>query len=112
MGVAAQNTTVSLVGSQVKTQGPLLITHWSMSGPAILKASALAARELANRQYQFTIRIQWTEENTKAIYTRLIDIVQQFPYKQIGKHKPFEFPPTFMELLTREDQYSPTAELE
>ena len=92
MGVAAQNTTVSIVGSKVKTQGPLLITHWSMSSPAILKASAFAARELANRQYQFTIRIQWTEENTKAIYTRLIDIVQQFPYKQIGKHKPFEFP--------------------
>ena len=92
MGVVAQNTTVSIVGSKVKTQGPLLITHWGMSGPAILKASAFAARELANRQYQFTIRIQWTEENTKAIYTRLIDIVQQFPYKQIGKHKPFEFP--------------------
>ena len=92
MGLVAQKTTVSIVGSKVKTQGPLLITHWGMSGPAILKASAFAARELAECQYQFNIRVQWMEENAHEIYTSLIDTVQQFPNKQIGKYKPFDLP--------------------
>ena len=92
MGVVAQNATVSIVGSKVKTQGPLLITHWGMSGPAILKASAFAARELADCQYQFTIRVQWMEKNVNAIYTSLTETVEQFPNKQIGKHKPFDLP--------------------
>ncbi|MCG8600494.1 MAG: NAD(P)/FAD-dependent oxidoreductase [Verrucomicrobiales bacterium] len=42
-----------------RTTGPCLITHWGLSGPAILKLSALAARELAEREYRFKVKIHW-----------------------------------------------------
>jgi len=53
MGVSVENATVKITGTKLSTEGPLLITHWGMSGPAILKLSAFAARELAAMQYHF-----------------------------------------------------------
>lgn len=59
MGVSIEPVTVKIVGTDIETEGPLLITHWGMSGPAVLKASAFGARELANLQYKFTAEINW-----------------------------------------------------
>lgn len=59
MGVVAQNTSIHVQGSKMKQNGPLLITHWGMSGPAILKTSAWCSRFLANREYEFNIKINW-----------------------------------------------------
>ena len=50
---------------QIETEGPLLITHWGLSGPAILKNSAWGARSLAENDYKFTIEINWTGHKTK-----------------------------------------------
>lgn len=59
MGVAVEPVTVKIIDTNIETEGPLLITHWGMSGPAVLKASAFGARELANLQYRFTAEINW-----------------------------------------------------
>jgi len=59
MGIVAQNTSVSIQGIKQKQFGPLLITHWGMSGPAILKASAWNARELKSNGYNFNLNINW-----------------------------------------------------
>jgi len=59
MGIVAQNTSVTIQGIKQKQSGPLLITHWGMSGPAILKASAWNARELKSNGYNFNININW-----------------------------------------------------
>ncbi len=59
MGVSVQDVAVSIQGSKYRSSGPLLITHWGMSGPAILKLSAFAARELALRHYTFKAQISW-----------------------------------------------------
>lgn len=59
MGVVAQNASVSIQGIKQKQYGPLLITHWGMSGPAILKASAWNARELNASNYHFKINVNW-----------------------------------------------------
>lgn len=62
MGVAVENAVVKVVGSKLSDSGPLLITHWGMSGPAVLKLSAWGARELAEKNYQFKILVNWVPE--------------------------------------------------
>ncbi len=59
-GLSVPNATVTIEGSKLKSSGPLLITHWGMSGPAILKLSAWGARELHHLQYRFILRVNWT----------------------------------------------------
>ena len=58
-GLSVANLEVSISDSKITTNGPLLITHWGVSGPAILKASAWAARHLHECNYKFTISIDW-----------------------------------------------------
>jgi predicted Rossmann fold flavoprotein len=59
MGVVVENALVKVVGTKLADSGPLLITHWGMSGPAILKLSAWGARELADKNYNFKILVNW-----------------------------------------------------
>ena len=92
MGVVAKNTKVHITGSKIKTEGPLLITHWGMSGPAILKASSIGARILADCQYHFNIRVQWVEESPQELLRILEKTAKENPQKQMGKHKPFDLP--------------------
>ncbi len=65
MGVTVEKATVKIVGSKLSDEGPLLITHWGMSGPAILKLSAWGARELADKNYHFNILVNWIPENNE-----------------------------------------------
>ncbi len=59
MGVSVEKATVKIEETTIETEGPLLITHWGMSGPAILKSSAWGARALAERNYDFFALINW-----------------------------------------------------
>lgn len=59
MGVSVSNVQVKVNGTSIKQEGPILITHWGLSGPAVLKASAWGATELAAKNYQFTATINW-----------------------------------------------------
>ena len=63
MGISVEQVVVSIQGTSIQTKGPLLITHWGFSGPAILKASAWAARQLADCQYNFTVNVNWMAGN-------------------------------------------------
>lgn len=92
MGVVAKKAKVHITGSKIKTEGPLLITHWGMSGPAILKASSVGARVLADRNYHFNIRVQWLEASPKELLRMLEKTVKENPQKQIGKNNPFDLP--------------------
>lgn len=60
MGVVVENAAASLAGTKFKAFGPLLITHWGMSGPAILKLSSYAARYLAENEYSATLSVNWS----------------------------------------------------
>lgn len=60
MGIVQENAIVKLHGQKWMSQGPLLITHWGMSGPAILKASAFGARYLADKNYRCGFSVNWT----------------------------------------------------
>jgi predicted Rossmann fold flavoprotein len=59
MGTVVEDVTVSLAGTRFKASGPLLITHWGMSGPAVLKLSSYAARHLAEVRYDSTLLVNW-----------------------------------------------------
>lgn len=92
-GVVVENTLVSIQGSKLKTQGPLLITHWGMSGPAILKLSAFGARELHTRNYAFKIQVNWTNATDhEQVIQELQKVIVKQPNKILGNIRPFGLP--------------------
>ncbi len=93
MGVAASSVTVKIQGSKLKAEGPLMITHWGMSGPAVLKTSAFGARELYEKNYQFNAQINWVNiQNHETIFNELQKIGKANPKKPLMKIKPFGIP--------------------
>lgn len=62
MGTVVEQAQVSLAGTKIKTNGPLLITHWGISGPAVLKLSSHGARILAEKNYQADVTVNWLFE--------------------------------------------------
>lgn len=93
MGVSVPLATVKIAGTKIATQGPLLITHWGLSGPAVLRASAWGARELADRQYDFTILVNWLGDANDEDVRDLLQQQRQQQGKQLmaGKN-PFGLP--------------------
>jgi len=90
MGVVVENAILSLQGTKLKSQGALLITHWGMSGPAVLKLSSYSARVLNEKQYDFTIQVNWTgQQNTEIVFETLKTIAKNNPAKQLHSIKPF-----------------------
>lgn len=59
MGLSVENARVKIEGSKLVEEGPVLVTHWGLSGPAVLRLSAWGARELAEKAYNFTVHINW-----------------------------------------------------
>jgi predicted Rossmann fold flavoprotein len=70
MGVAVPNALVKIASTKFTQSGPILITHWGLSGPAIIKLSAWAAAWLHEQQYDFTVLVSWlgsSEDDTRAM---------------------------------------------
>lgn len=98
-GVAAR-VTVNVKDTKLKSTGPLLITHWGMSGPAILKLSAWGARILHDKNYQFTIFVNWLNDvETEDAEKILKDLKQEHAKKAVSKKSPFDFPNRLWESL-------------
>ena len=93
MGVVVENTLVNIQGTKLKSEGPLLITHWGMSGPAILKLSAFGARVLKVMDYSFNIQINWVNEtNNEVVLEFLKDIIQEHAKKLVSNFRPYLLP--------------------
>ena len=100
MGVVAPRAIARVQGTKLAEEGPILITHWGMSGPGILKLSAWGARELANRDYNFTVQINWIgEPNEGNVRTALEKAMPDVRKKKIGNACPFELPRKFWAYL-------------
>lgn len=79
-GISVPEVIVSLKDAIFKQKGPLLLTHWGFSGPAILKLSAWAARKLHSLDYKATLLINWTASpNQETIYQNLLQKKQENP---------------------------------
>lgn len=82
-GISVPEAIVQVKNSKLSAKGPLLITHWGMSGPAILKLSAWGARELADFKYQFTIIVNWLNQKPEDAQDELITFRSSNPKKQV-----------------------------
>lgn len=102
MGISVPNAHVRLEGTKLSYEGPLLITHWGVSGPAVLKLSAFGAEWLYDHAYQANAHIRWvasTSEND--IQNQLTNFKNQHPKKKIATNPLFELPGRLWEHLTQ-----------
>jgi predicted Rossmann fold flavoprotein len=82
-----------LSGAKLEASGPLLITHWGMSGPSILRLSAWGARELAEKKYQFAIVVNWLHDKTIDETANILrELKLEHAKKAVSKKSPFDFP--------------------
>lgn len=89
MGIVVANVTARLAGTKFKTDGPLLITHWGVSGPAILKLSSHVARHLAECSYRATLALNWLGDVNEAEALDLLKgIMEENPQKQLASAFP------------------------
>jgi predicted Rossmann fold flavoprotein len=90
---------VSIKNTTYTYKGPLLITHWGVSGPAILKLSAFAARELEEKKYQFDIRINWVADQGNITESNLKELRENNGKKLVRNVAPFNLPKRLWELF-------------
>lgn len=93
MGIVVEPAQTSIQGTKLKASGPLLITHWGMSGPAILVLSAFGARVLQEMEYRCKVRINWVNEKNNAwVMAVLEEIVRDHPKKKLANYRPYLLP--------------------
>ena len=87
-GIVVDEASVLLPGTKLRASGPLLITHWGMSGPAILKLSSYAARHLADHQYHCPLSVNWVGLDEAAVHNVLHEAIIRQPQKQVTTVSP------------------------
>jgi len=99
-GIAVPTTTLTLKETKQQQLGPLLLTHWGFSGPAALKLSAFAARELHDLNYKATLIINWTTfQNAEALYQTLLKEKQTNPHGFLPQFLPKKLQTRLLENL-------------
>ena len=108
MGVSVENARVKIAGSKLVVQGPVLITHWGLSGPAILRLSALGARELAIKQYKFEIAVNWIVDFSDEELKEKFQIIRTDSGSQkISNKNPFGLPQRLWQFLLESTAIDP-----
>ncbi len=93
MGIVVEETLVNIQGTKLKSDGPLLITHWGMSGPAILKLSAFGARLLSEMNYECKAQVNWVNEvNVEFVREELKEIITKHSQKLLTNFRPYLLP--------------------
>jgi hypothetical protein len=99
-GVSVEDATTEIVGMKLRERGPLLVTHWGLSGPAALKLSAWGARVLHDCEYRFKLRVNWAPQfNAEALRAELERARAANPKKQLGTWCPVGLPSRLWEKL-------------
>jgi len=92
MGTVVEPVTVAIPGTKLRAEGPLLVTHWGVSGPAILKLSSFAARHLHDCQYQSPLSINWTGLREDEVREMLMQLRDANSQKLLTTVRPFDLP--------------------
>ena len=93
MGLSVPMATVKIMGTKLIEKGPLLITHWGLSGPAILKLSAWGARTLADASYKFTIMVNWLSDDTEqSLRASWHNLRNELAAQKMANKNPFGMP--------------------
>lgn len=100
MGVVVEDAIVKIAQTKLEQRGPVLITHWGLSGPAVLKLSAWAARELAINNWQYTISVNWLPAfNENTLLQKFQTLRFELAAQKIVNKNPFGLPNRFWEHL-------------
>ena len=103
MGISLENATVKIAGSKLQQSGPVLITHWGLSGPAVLKLSAWGARELADKNYHFTIQVNWLPGfNENSLKDKIQQVRFDIASQKIINRNPFGIPSRLWEYFLQQ----------
>lgn len=105
-GVVAQNVDVKVLETNLESSGPLLITHWGMSAPAILKLSAFGALELAQLHYKFKIEVNFIQVSYEDTIVNLKALKQDLGKKQVFNYSAFELPKRLWQKLVLASEIS------
>ena len=109
-GVSVEDAAVTVTGTTLQERGPLLITHWGLSGPAVLKLSAWGARQLHDRAYRCELRVNWAPRfNVETARAALESARAGNPRKQLTTWCPLGLPLRLWEKLTAAGGFAPTA---
>ena len=93
MGTVVDPVVTAIPGTKMRAEGALLVTHWGMSGPAVLKLSSYAARWLAEHDYNSPLAVSWTGRRTRQeVEEELLQLQTINPRKQLGTLHPFGLP--------------------
>jgi len=107
-GMSFSEAKVRITGSKLEDQGPLLITHWGLSGPAILKLSAWGARWLATQNYHFRVQINFLPEyNFDQFRSELLNYKASHPTRKVKNYHREEIPNRYWERLLQVLEISP-----
>lgn len=98
-GVSVPAGRLSLDGFEVEVEGPVLVTHWGLSGPAVLRLSAWAARWLHHRHYRASLKLNWTGEKSEAFFARLTAARTTFSRRRLSGDPPEPLPLRLWERL-------------
>lgn len=108
MGVSAGKVKVKVSHSKLADEGPLLITHWGFSGPAILRLSAWGARELAINKWQFAIAINWLPEyNEQSLHEIFRELRFDMASAKISNRNTFRLPQRLWDFLLEQSGIKP-----
>ncbi|MFK7906567.1 MAG: NAD(P)/FAD-dependent oxidoreductase [Chitinophagales bacterium] len=108
MGVVADNALVRIQGSKLQSQGPLLVTHWGMSGPAILKLSAFGARLLSDCGYRFKVQVNWAGiPNQEEVAAGIEKTIAAHPKKKISNVRLYGLPERLWLFLLQKSDLQP-----
>jgi predicted Rossmann fold flavoprotein len=100
MGVSVERARVKIEGSKLAEEGPLLITHWGLSGPAVLRLSAWGARELAAKAYDFKVHLNWVPEySEQTLKEQLLSARFMQPSKKLVNHNFVQLPNRLWQFL-------------
>jgi len=108
MGVSVPQVRAKIVGSKWAQEGPLLVTHWGMSGPAILKLSAWGARDIEQVDYQFAVQINWLPSCPEdTLRQNLGQYKISLAQRQLGNRNPLELPARLWDFLLKKVEILP-----
>jgi predicted Rossmann fold flavoprotein len=109
-GVAAPAAAASVRGTRLRECGPILVTHWGLSGPAILRLSAWGARELHAADYRFTLAVNWADPRTQEQARAELEADRAaHPRRQVSTANPFGIPSRLWERLAAAAGIAPGA---
>ena len=103
MGVSVEHVRVKIAGTKLQQEGPLLITHWGLSGPVILRLSAWAARELKQRNWEFGISVNWLPQFNEQNLQKHCQLMRfELASQMVANKNPFGLPNRLWEFFLKE----------